>query len=169
MVTIGDPGQRRLLSILSGRTARAILVPLLTLCAIAAFIALASILGTAMAQPKGNRMLPAIEREFTQINSPPEARLAGEVSEFSKMSLAYIGANYTTRLRYEELRAQYDSETARYGWSPCGEQPLRDWFSDLGGRTRKYCKGELHAHLQYAGERANYGWDFAFSVTWDSR
>ena len=35
--------------------------------------------------------------------------------------------------------------------------------------TRKYCKGDLHAHLQYAGERAGYGWDFAFSVTWGLR
>jgi len=169
MVTIGDPGHRRLVSILSGRAARAILVPLLTLCAIAAFIALASILGTAMAKPKGSQVLLAIEREFAQIHPPPEAELKGEVSESSKMSQAFMGADYTTPLRYEGLRAHYDSETARYGWSTCGEEPVRDWFSDLGGMTRKYCKGDLHAHLQYAGERAGYGWDFAFSVTWGLR
>ena len=37
---------------------------------------------------------------------------------------------------------------------------------DLGGMSRTYCKGELRAHLHYAGERANYGWDFDFNMSW---
>jgi hypothetical protein len=43
---------------------------------------------------------------------------------------------------------------------------MKDWGQDLGGRTARYCKGKYRADLQYAGERANYGWDYAFSLSW---
>ncbi len=68
-----------------------------------------------------------------------------------KTSQALVDGNYATSARYLELRSYYDNELAGHGWTPCGERPLKDWFTDLGGMSRTYCKGELRAHLQYAG------------------
>ena len=87
-------------------------------------------------------------------------------SSSSKMSHALVTTTYAMPAEYELLRCHYDEEAAENGWTPCGEKEIYDWFRDLGGRSRSYCKGELAAKLQYAGARADYGWDFAFSVDW---
>jgi hypothetical protein len=85
------------------------------------------------------------------------------------MDAAYVGVTYSSNLTYEAIRSHYDTETARRGWAPCGEKRSLDWFRDLGGVTRVYCKNELKAKLEYAGDRANYGWDYGFGVTWEVR
>jgi hypothetical protein len=166
MVTVDLEPRRRLVSFFSGRAARAVLVPILTVLSIGLLITVLAVVGTWMGKPTGNHVLPLVERELAQIHPPSDACPTAEKVAFSKMNLAYAGMTYATTLRYDELRDHYDHELTSRGWSACGEKPMRDWFRDLGGMSKTYCKGELTGNLQYAGERAGYGWDFAFSVGW---
>jgi hypothetical protein len=169
MVTLDDEPRRRFASFFSGRAARMVLAPLLTLLAVGLLVALLALAGTWMGKPTGNHVLPVVERELAQVHPPEDARPVGEKVAFSKMNLAYAGMTYATTLRYDGLRDHYDQELARLGWSACGEKAIRDWFRDFGGMSRTYCKGELKSVLEYAGERAGYSWDFAFSVSWELR
>ncbi len=146
--------------------ARAALVVTLTAVALAVLGLAMAFAGRLMSKPHGSSVLKALEQEYEQVRPPPGARLLGALSRTNKTSQALVDGNYTTSARYPELRSYYDNELARHGWTPCGERPLKDWFTDLGGVSRTYCKGELRAHLQYAGERANYGWDFDFNMSW---
>ena len=92
--------------------------------------------------------------------------MPGERSGSYKPRMAWIGQRYTTTLSYAQIRAYYDAELARHGWSPHRERGTRDWFRDFGGRKVEYCKGPYTASLDYAGERANYGWVFSLDLTW---
>src|SRR5258706_15721851 len=108
MVTADDHGSKRLASMLSGRGARLALIPLLTVLAIALFMAVASIVGTRMGKPTGNHMLPAVELEVAKIAPPGVATLIAPVSKVTQMSFADVGVSYPSRLPYDALRAHYD-------------------------------------------------------------
>jgi len=140
----------------------------LSLAIIVLLVMLARVTGRVMSKPRGRDMLPLMEQEFASFSLPAEARLLHRAPSFSKMTNALVEASYVYELGYEPLRAHYDQEARRLGWSDCGEKPTYDWFRDLGGRSRSYCKGMLRATLQYAGVNARYGWDYDFAVSWSS-
>jgi hypothetical protein len=77
-----------------------------------------------------------------------------------------VGASYIVKVPYEQIRSHYDALARLHGWQVLCEKPVRDWGRDFGGRFRDYRKGEFRASLQYAGTRADYGWTYAFDVTW---
>jgi hypothetical protein len=166
MVTVNTLRPRRWMSLLAGRSTRVVLVPLLSLVAIGLFVLVAEMFSSAVARPRGIDMLPALRGEFASITAPSDAKFVQRPESSSKMGHALVLATYAYRGGYDRLRDHYDREAARGGWSVCGEKPLYDWFRDLGGRSRSYCKGDLQATLQFAGAGAHYGWDYAFSVSW---
>jgi hypothetical protein len=106
-----------------------------------------------------------LEKEFRAIPPLPDA-IATRFHASHKARQALVGDTYQTRLKYPEIRDFYDRELAKQGWSFYEEEQMKHWWRDLGGKSARYCKGPYRADLQYAGEGAGYGWDYAFTVSW---
>ena len=115
--------------------------------------------------PKAAIVQADLEKEFRAIRPFPDA-IAIRFHSSHKTRHALTSDTYQTSSKYAELRDFYDEELAKHGWSFYEEEQLKDWGRDLGGKSARYCKGAYRAALQYAGEGAGYGWDFAFSVSW---
>ena len=114
-------------------------------------------------------VLPRLAQEYSRIELPAAAREIGSVSKTSKLTSALVNGSYEAPMSYAELRSHFDRTTTEQGWYVCREKHMYDWFRDLGGMMMTYCKGEIRANLQYAGERAQevgYNWTFAFGVSW---
>ena len=109
-----------------------------------------------------------LRNEFESIEPLPGATELGR-HDASKLGQALVGATYTTTAAYDDIRQHYDRVARQHGWDVGCEQPLRDWARDFGGRAREYRKGQFRASVQFAGERAQYGWNYAFDMTWGLR
>lgn len=106
-----------------------------------------------------------LERESALISPMPGSIEKGH-SLSNKTHQALVGRNYQTNSTWGEVVAYYTNALAASGWAYMGQTTIRDWGQDLGGRDACYSKGAYRTHLQYAGESAHYGWDYAFDMTW---
>jgi hypothetical protein len=113
------------------------------------------------ADPRAAQIQKELEQEFKAIPALPNARSAGYQS-----SHRLVSGKYLTGAPYPQIRAFYEDALTSHGWTLYEEREVNRWWRDLGGKSTQYCKGEYRAHLQYAGEQANYGWDFAFELSW---
>jgi hypothetical protein len=116
-------------------------------------------------EPKAALVQTNLENEFRAIRPLPAAT-ALNYHASHKTQQALVSDTYRTSLAYEDIRKFYDAELAKNGWSFYMEEQMKDWGRDLGGKTARYCKEQYRADLQYGGEKSNYGWDYAFSVSW---
>jgi hypothetical protein len=107
-------------------------------------------------------------QEFRRIQPLPVVVAVGNTDSYSpwRPRQALVQATYKTNASYNEIRQFYDQQLRANGWRPLDERGLTGWGKDLGGRETEYCKGPLKASLQYAGSQADYGWTFAFSLSW---
>ena len=116
--------------------------------------------------PKAQAVQNELRGELDSITPLANVVLA-ERSGSYKPRKAWVGRRYTTTAGYAAIRAHYDVEMPRHGWSFHREYRTRDWFRDFGGVTVEYCKGPYTASLDYAGDRAAYGWVFSLDLTWN--
>lgn len=116
-------------------------------------------------EPKARQVQSDLESEFHAIQPLPQAKSSG-YNASHKSSQSLVTSNYQTNLAYSDIRAYYDVELAKHGWTFYEEEQMKDWGRDLGGKSAHYCKAEYRAHLQYAGPQADYGWDFALGLSW---
>jgi len=119
---------------------------------------------------QGQEYHQQLAREFSLIGQPKFVGVVSTTDVFSKWEprRVLVGADYTSSSSYSAILEYYDQQMTALGWRFAGERPLRDWGRDFGGRVRDYCKGPLSASLQYAGERANYGWTYAIDLSWST-
>lgn len=115
--------------------------------------------------PKAATHLKILDTEFETIPIPPKTKLLDHDLS-SKTSSALVSNSFATDLKYQQVKIFYNSELLRHGWHFVKEEKIRDWDEDLGGTSVDYRKGNCTASLQWAGESANYGWDYAFSLSW---
>ncbi len=119
----------------------------------------------------GEAKIARVTNEFLALR-PVTGVTINSVSENWKPGLtptdgsASAGGNYSTASSYTDIRDHYDKVATARGWRVVRDRPVRDRGRDFGGRVREYRKEDLCASLQYAGTRANYGWSYAFDVTW---
>src|SRR5262249_14882781 len=116
--------------------------------------------------PKAQMVQTRLRQELESVMPLPGA-VTGERSGLYQPRRAWIGRRYTTTASYTQIRAYYDVELTRRGWSFHREYRTWDWFRDLGGIKVEYCKGPYTASLSYAGDRADYGWIFSLDLTWN--
>lgn len=116
--------------------------------------------------PKAELVQSRLRQELESITPLPGA-VPGERSGSYKPRKAWVGRRYTTTASYAQIRAYYDVELTMRGWSFHREHGTRDWFRDFGGIKAEYCKGPYTASLDYAGDRADYGWVFSLDLTWN--
>jgi hypothetical protein len=115
--------------------------------------------------PKASEAQTELETEFRSIKTLP-----GSTALFyhatNSPGQALVSDTYRTNLTFADVRRFYDAELTRHGWSFYLEEPMTEWGKDLGGKSARYCKGSYRADLQWAGERANHRWDYAFSMSY---
>jgi hypothetical protein len=118
---------------------------------------------------KADESLKTLEREYTLIAPLPSAsRLRYESSH--KISLGSVSADYRTDKSYAQIRAHYDNELKKNGWTYVGEKPVKIWWQDYGGKEAFYCKDHYTATLQYAGgSEEQFGSTFNFNLSWGLR
>lgn len=116
--------------------------------------------------PATRAKVPQLEASAALIAAPRDDLLVAQ-SSTSKSGQALVDRQYTSRLSYPQLRAHYDAQLTTRGWTFERERPLHEWGRDLGGKIARYRRGEDCASLQYAGDKAQYGWTYALSFTWN--
>jgi hypothetical protein len=116
--------------------------------------------------PKADESLKTLEKEFILIAPVPNAsRLRYESSH--KVSLGSVGADYRTDKTYAQIRTHYDNELKKNGWRFVGEEPVKIWWRDYGGKEAFYCKDHYTATLQYAGgSEEEFGWTYNLNLSW---
>jgi len=115
--------------------------------------------------PEAIKAQRQLEAEFHSIPSPPGA-VGFDYSTSHKLKQALVVEKFKTSLDYKEICAYYNDQLSKHGWQLIRDEPSYDWSRDLGGRTLSYKKDDYVATLEYEGERSNFGYDFAFSMSW---
>lgn len=115
--------------------------------------------------PKAKEAQAQLEIEFNAIE-PLLNATSFRYNASHKTSQALVGATYLTDATSTEIFNHYSEQLLQHGWLSHGTRPTTDWGNDLGGQSAYYCKGEYVAQLQYAGQQANYGWTYAFDLSW---
>jgi hypothetical protein len=105
-------------------------------------------------------------RQVRQIASempiPPSFHKVGS-NEGAKDINAIVTDYYQSSASYEEVRQFYTAALAQKGWQLSGEESLRDWFRDKGGKKLIFRKEAFTIAVQYDPDAsANY----AVSYVW---
>jgi hypothetical protein len=114
---------------------------------------------------KAQQTQTQLEIEFKAIAPLPNTKLVTYRAS-QKITHALVSAKYTTDTNPADIFKYYDEQLKQHGWQFQGTTAMKDWDRDLGGKAADYCKGDYGAELFYAGEKANYGWTYAFDVNW---
>ena len=73
--------------------------------------------------------------------------------------------SYQSDVRYDELKSYYIEQLKPLGWRLIAEKSVKDWWRDLGGRELTFQRGDYLLNIEFAGEKADYGWNYAISIT----
>ena len=84
----------------------------------------------------------------------------------SKGIVASICKYYKSDASYTEVQKFYVKELTALGWQYDGDRELKDWGTDLGGLQIEFRDREYQFHIQYAGDKAGYAWNYAATVSW---
>lgn len=107
----------------------------------------------------------ALMNEFKLLQPLPDA-IQSNLYSHNKEMQAGVSAYYRSNKSYNEIRSYYIAEAAQKGWAFIGEDTVGDWGKNVGGKTINFRKGDYTLSIQYAGEKADYGWDFAVGLGW---
>ena len=101
------------------------------------------------------------------LNAVPVYPGAREVDSFwSDKALHTVASkNYQSDVPYDELKSYYVEQLKPLGWRLIAEKPVKDWWRDLSGRELTFQRGDYLLSIQFAGEKADYGWDYSISIT----
>lgn len=89
-----------------------------------------------------------------------------DTSSSSGGGKALVSKGFRSDAGYEDVKRFYVEYLERDGWKIVREKQLKDWGSDFGGYEISFRKGDLDLAIEYAGPRANYGWQYAIGVSW---
>jgi hypothetical protein len=100
------------------------------------------------------------------LDSIPVYPSAREVDSYWSNKLLHtgVGKYYQADIHYEDLKNYYLDRLKPLGWCLTSEKPVKDWWRDLGGRELTFEQGNYILVLQFAGEKANYGWNYSISI-----
>jgi len=105
-------------------------------------------------------------KEIDRLSTPSGAALVEPCRYTAKSSSHRLySCTFRASTNFHELLDFYSSQLERNGWHLVGQTTMRDWGRDFGGMNATFCKNELQIDLQYAGERASYGWQYALGAS----
>jgi hypothetical protein len=114
---------------------------------------------------KARQVMNDLEREFATIEPLPQVTVVTQYSSYRPRQ-AWVVSKYLTDLNFTGIRAYYDMELAKRGWSFCEEKQLKSWGQDVGGLIVYYYKGDYTLSLEYAGEKPGYNWIYSLDLRW---
>ncbi len=79
---------------------------------------------------------------------------------------AMVSKEFRSDARYDEVKRFYVERLERDGWKIDSEKQLKDWGRDFGGYEVRFRKSDLSIAIEYAGAKADYGWQYAIAVSW---
>ena len=79
---------------------------------------------------------------------------------------ATVSKTFRSGARYDDVRRFYVEHLERDGWKIFAEKQLKDWGHDFGGYEIRLRKRDLSIAIEYAGQNADYGWDYGIAVSW---
>lgn len=79
---------------------------------------------------------------------------------------AMISKKFRSDAPYDEVKHFYVDHLTAEGWTIVSERQMNGWGSDFGGYHLEFHKGDLDFGIEYSGEKANYGWQYAIAVSW---
>ncbi len=116
-------------------------------------------------EPRSGIVEKDLVNEFNKIDHPSNVKLLS-LSSSHKANQAIVVAKYDSTLAYNEILEHYKEKLSKLGWKYDSEQKVTDWGEDLGGQLARFTKNNYTLRLQYAGDQANYGWNYALSLSW---
>lgn len=79
---------------------------------------------------------------------------------------ALVSKKFRSDARYDEVRRFYVESLGRDGWEIYGEKQLKGFGSNFGGYEIRFLKSDLSIVIEYAGDKADYGWQYGIAVSW---
>jgi hypothetical protein len=131
-------------------------------------IAVGSILAYFAKKHSPNRddaKLYEVRQLYSQLPLPPDFKETGSSFQ-SKTELAMEEKYFSSKSKYEDVKAFAVQHLTSSGWTLVQERSMTDWGQDLGGRQLKFRKGEYWIVIEYAGEKATDQWDYGVTVEW---
>jgi hypothetical protein len=77
---------------------------------------------------------------------------------------AFISKTFRCKTSYEDVKRFYLERLTKDGWHFVSERQLKDWQRDVGGRELKFHRADYEVTIEYAGEKADYGWDYGIGI-----
>jgi hypothetical protein len=109
--------------------------------------------------------LDEVKRIWTTIPLYP-GMVEVDNSQTSGFGKAYISRGFRCKASYEDVKRFYLERLQQHGWNFVGERHLKDWEQDLGGRELKFRREGYEVTIEYAGERADSGWNYGIGIGW---
>jgi len=106
-----------------------------------------------------------VRQLYSQLALPADFKETGS-SFHSKTELALESKYFSSKSKYEDVKAFIVQHLTPAGWTLLEERLMTDWGRDLGGRQLKFRKGEYWIVIEYAGEKARDQWDYGVTVEW---
>ncbi|GEM_PF-5633940 len=114
---------------------------------------------------RDDTMLYEVRQLYSQLALPADFQETGSSFQ-SKTELALESKYFSSKSKYEDVRAFVVQHLTPSGWTLVEERSMTDWGRDLGGRQLRFRKGEYWIVIEYAGEKASDQWDYAVTVEW---
>lgn len=89
-----------------------------------------------------------------------------DTSRSSSGRKAHVSRVFNSDAPYEVVKSFYMSQLTERGWTVESERQLTSWGDSAGGHELKFSKGEYMFTLEYSGEKASAGWDYAIGIYW---
>ena len=90
-------------------------------------------------------------------------------STSSGFGKAFMSKSFRSGAGYDDVKRFYLERLGQDGWSFSGERNLKGITSDLGGREMKFHRGDYEVTIEYATEKADYGWQYGIGIGWNHR
>jgi hypothetical protein len=109
----------------------------------------------------------ALEVEFRAMEQPTWS-VPTQRDSIYKSDHGNIAVYYKTDRNYREIRAYYDRELEKQGWTFRREKELTTWGRQRGEWMAFYCKGQTSAEIYYTGEEETaLGYRYSLSLSWE--
>lgn len=80
-----------------------------------------------------------------------------------------ISRQYKSAASAPDVQSFYMREAIARGWILNSQKNLSDWGRDLGGFELEFRKNDYTLDITYAGDKADYGWNYAIGIEWHDK
>lgn len=143
-----------------------------TIVAVAIFLSLGVYFGLPAQMPEianeeayDEEIAEALSNEYALIDKMPGAIESGYHFRKSSHQMS-IGAQYTIKTSWEEIREFYGIVLKEHDWQFIKEEKVTDWGRDLGGKILRYQKGDFFISIEYFGDKARTRQTYGLSIGW---